>query len=68
MTAGLHAGDVGVLLAGTALVATLAWWSWGGERGDSAVIRAGECVCPEPTDSRFVRGEQTHPKPHLGSN
>lgn len=40
MAAGLGAGDVGVLLAGTALVATLAWWSWGGERGDTAVIRA----------------------------
>ncbi len=38
--AGLRAGDVGVLLAGSVLVAALTWWNWGGDRGDSAVIRA----------------------------
>jgi hypothetical protein len=36
----LRAGDVGVLLAGAGLVVTLTVWAWGGERGDTAVIRA----------------------------
>jgi hypothetical protein len=36
----LRTGDVGVLLAGTSLVIALTWWAWGGERGDTAVIRA----------------------------
>lgn len=36
----LRIGDVGVLLAGTGLVAVLTWWAWGGDHGDSAVIRA----------------------------
>ena len=36
----LRAGDVGVLLAGGSLVVTLAVWAWGGDRGDTAVIRA----------------------------
>ena len=33
-------GDVGVLLAGGILVATLTLWAWDGDRGDTAVIRA----------------------------
>ncbi|MBU4500184.1 MAG: NusG domain II-containing protein [Gammaproteobacteria bacterium] len=33
-------GDIGVLLAGTACVAGLTLWSWGGSQGDTAVIRA----------------------------
>jgi hypothetical protein len=36
----LRAGDVSVLAAGTALVLTLSWWSWGRTQGDTAVIRA----------------------------
>ena len=36
----LRAGDVGVLLAGSGLVVALTVWAWGGDRGDSAVIRA----------------------------
>jgi hypothetical protein len=36
----LRAGDVGVLLAGTGLVAALTVFAWGGGRGDTAVIRA----------------------------
>jgi hypothetical protein len=36
----LRAGDVGVLLSGAGLVVTLAVWAWGGEHGDTAVIRA----------------------------
>ncbi len=36
----LRAGDVSVLLAGCGLVIALTWWAWGGDRGDSAVIRA----------------------------
>ncbi|HQT30711.1 MAG: hypothetical protein B7Y50_03350 [Hydrogenophilales bacterium 28-61-11] len=37
---GLRLGDVGVLLAGTACVAGLTLWSWGGGPGNTAVIRA----------------------------
>jgi len=33
-------GDVGVLLAGSSLVVALTLWAWGGDRGDTAVIRA----------------------------
>lgn len=33
-------GDVGVLLAGSSLVVALTLWAWGGNRGDTAVIRA----------------------------
>lgn len=36
----LRAGDVGVLLAGGGLVIALSVWAWGGQRGDTAVIRA----------------------------
>jgi hypothetical protein len=36
----LRAGDLGVLLAGSGLVAALTVFAWGGERGDSVVIRA----------------------------
>lgn len=36
----LRAGDVGVLLAGTCLVIALGVLAWGGQRGDTAVIRA----------------------------
>lgn len=36
----LRAGDVGVLLAGAGAVVMLTLWAWGGERGDTAVIRA----------------------------
>jgi hypothetical protein len=36
----LRAGDVGVLLAGGSLVVALTLWAWGGDRGDTAVIRA----------------------------
>jgi hypothetical protein len=36
----LRAGDVGVLLAGTGLVVALTVWAWGGDRGDTAIIRA----------------------------
>ncbi|MCL5059331.1 MAG: NusG domain II-containing protein [Candidatus Thermoplasmatota archaeon] len=36
----LRAGDVGILLAGTGLVAVLTGWAWSGDRGDSVVIRA----------------------------
>ena len=37
----LRAGDAGVLLAGAGTVVALAWWSWSGPAGDTAVIRAG---------------------------
>jgi len=37
---GLRTGDMGVLLAGAGLVVTLTLWAWGGNRGDTAVIRA----------------------------
>jgi hypothetical protein len=36
----LRAGDLGVLLAGGALVIALTLWAWGGDRGDTVVIRA----------------------------
>ena len=36
----LRAGDAGVLLAGAGCVVTLTLWSWGGDQGDTAVIRA----------------------------
>jgi hypothetical protein len=36
----LRAGDVGVLLAGSGLVGALTVFAWGGERGDTVVIRA----------------------------
>lgn len=36
----LRAGDIGVLLAGGGLVAALTVFAWGGDRGDTAVIRA----------------------------
>ena len=36
----LRAGDVGVLLGGGILVVVLTLWAWGGDRGDTAVIRA----------------------------
>jgi hypothetical protein len=36
----LRAGDVGVLLAGAGVVAALTAYAWGGDRGDTAVIRA----------------------------
>ena len=38
--ASLRTGDVGVLLAGAGLVAGSALWAWGGDHGDTAVIRA----------------------------
>jgi hypothetical protein len=37
----VHAGDVGVLLAGGALVVASAIHGWGGPRGDTVVVRAG---------------------------
>jgi hypothetical protein len=36
----LRAGDAGVLLAGAGLVVALTLFAWGGDRGDTAVIRA----------------------------
>jgi hypothetical protein len=36
----LRAGDVGVLLAGSGLVVALSVLAWGGQRGDTAIIRA----------------------------
>ncbi|MGE5319370.1 MAG: NusG domain II-containing protein [Hyphomicrobiaceae bacterium] len=36
----LQAGDVGVLLAGGGIVLALTAWAWGGDRGDTVVIRA----------------------------
>lgn len=36
----LRSGDVGVLLAGAGVVVALTVFSWGGDRGDTAVIRA----------------------------
>jgi len=36
----LRAGDVGVLLAGGGLVVGLSVFAWGGQHGDTAVIRA----------------------------
>jgi len=39
-TDGIRAGDVGVLLAGAGLVVALTLFAWGGDRGDTAIIRA----------------------------
>jgi hypothetical protein len=36
----LRTGDLGVLLAGAIVVVALTLWAWGGDRGDTAVIRA----------------------------
>jgi hypothetical protein len=36
----LRVGDMGVLLAGGGLVIALTLWAWGGNRGDTVVIRA----------------------------
>lgn len=36
----LRPGDVGVLLTGSCLVVVLTLWAWGGDRGDTAIIRA----------------------------
>jgi hypothetical protein len=36
----IRAGDAGVLLAGAGLVIALTVFAWGGDRGDTAVIRA----------------------------
>lgn len=36
----LRAGDAGVLLTGSGLVIALTVFAWGGDRGDTAVIRA----------------------------
>ena len=36
----LRAGDLGVLLAGSAAVVALTLWAWSGQRGDIVVIRA----------------------------
>ncbi len=45
----LRAGDMGVLLVGTGLVAALMVYAWGGDRGDTAVIRAaGQVVKTAP--------------------
>jgi len=45
----LRAGDVGVLLAGSGLVIGLTVFAWGGQRGDTAVIRAaGQVVKTTP--------------------
>ena len=56
----LRAGDVGVLLAGGGLVAALTVYAWGGDRGDTAVIRAaGQVVKTAPlthTQSVSVNG------------
>lgn len=37
----LRAGDIGVLAAGAVAVFALTLWAWSGDRGDTAVIRAG---------------------------
>ncbi len=45
----LRAGDIGVLLAGAGLVATLTVYAWSGDRGDTVVIRAaGQVVKTAP--------------------
>ena len=45
----LRAGDLGVLLVCTGLVAALTVYAWGGDRGDTAVIRAaGQVVKTAP--------------------
>jgi len=45
----VRAGDVGVLLAGGVLVAVLTLWAWGGDRGDTIVIRAAGQVVKTAT-------------------
>lgn len=41
----LRAGDIGVLLTGAGCVVGLTMFAWGGERGDTAVIRvAGQVM------------------------
>lgn len=40
----VRAGDVAVLLSGAGVVLALAWWSWSGPAGDTAVIRAGGTI------------------------
>jgi len=45
----LRAGDMGVLLVGGGLVAALTVYAWGGDRGDTVVIRAaGQVVKTAP--------------------
>ena len=51
----LHAGDVGVLLAGGGLVVALTAWAWGGERGDTVVIRAAGQVVETASLTRSRR-------------
>jgi hypothetical protein len=48
----LRAGDIGVLLAGGGLVAALTVFAWGGDRGDTAVIRAAGQVVQTTTLTR----------------
>jgi hypothetical protein len=48
----LRAGDIGVLLAGGGLVAALTVFAWGGDRGDTAVIRAAGQVVKTTTLTR----------------
>ncbi len=45
----LRAGDIGVLLAGGGLVVALTVFAWGGDRGDTAVIRAAGQVVKTTT-------------------
>ena len=45
----LRVGDIGVLLTGAGCVVALTLWSWGGNQGDTAVIRAaGQVVETAP--------------------
>lgn len=45
----VRAGDIGVLLAGAALVAASAIQAWGGDRGDTVIVRAaGQIVETAP--------------------
>jgi len=48
----LRTGDVWVLLAGSSLVVALTLWAWGGDRGDTAVIRAAGRVIETAALSR----------------
>ena len=48
----VRAGDVGVLLAGAGCVVALTLWSWGGDQGDTAVIRAAGRVVETAALSR----------------
>jgi len=48
----LRPGDLVVLAAGLLLVSGLAVFSWGGSRGDSAVIRVAGKVVDTPTLTR----------------